>query len=53
MFAVIRKIAFVLFQVGRRFYLATPASPYEALLFGYIKATVAQLFFREVPRGAV
>lgn len=53
MFYVIRKVAFALFNVGRRFYLATPATPYEALLFGYIKATLAQLFFREVPRGAV
>lgn len=53
MFGVIRTVALGIFAVARRFYLAAPASPYEALLFGYIKATLAQLFFREVPRGAV
>lgn len=53
MLRLVSKIAMGIFAIARRFYLATPATPYEALLFGYIKATLAQLFFREVPRGAV
>jgi hypothetical protein len=53
MFHLIRTIALKAFMLGRRFYLASPASPYEAILFGYIKATLAQLFFREVPRATV
>jgi hypothetical protein len=53
MFHLIRKLALVMFSVAQRFYLGTPASPYEAILFGYIKAIVAQLFFREVKRGTV
>jgi len=53
MFHLIRTIALKVLMLGQRFYLASPASPYEAILFSYIKATLAQLFFREVPRATV
>lgn len=51
MFRLIRIVVGKLFSLAVRFRKAAPANPYEAILFGYIKATVAQLFFREVPRG--
>jgi hypothetical protein len=53
MFQLIRKAALLAFGVARRFYLATPATPYEAILFNHIKSAIALLFFREVPRGTV
>lgn len=52
MFHLVRTIAMKVFLLGRRFYMATPATPYEAILFSYIKATIAQLFFREARSGA-
>lgn len=51
MFRLIRMLAIKAFGLFRRFRSAAPANPYEAILFGYVKATVAQFFFREVPRG--
>lgn len=53
MFLLVRTIALRVLMLFSRFYAAAPASPYEAILFGYIKALLAQLLFREVPRGVV
>jgi len=51
MFQLVRTVARVAVSLVQRFYLASPANPYEALLFSYLKATIAHMFFREAPSG--
>ena len=50
MFRWLRYAALFAVGVARRFYANAPQNGYEAILFNYIKAVVAQIFFREAAR---
>lgn len=45
----LRYVARTAIGVARRFYGNVPLNPYEAILFSYLRVTIAQIFFRKEP----